>query len=34
LVDSTELAETMPAHRLSRWFSERLHRLYDLANAE
>jgi CRP-like cAMP-binding protein len=34
LADSTELAETMPAHRLSRWFSERLHRLYDLANAE
>jgi small-conductance mechanosensitive channel/CRP-like cAMP-binding protein len=34
LVASTELAETVPAHRLTTWFSERLHRLYDLANAE
>jgi len=34
LVDATELAETVPAHRLTTWFSERLHRLYDLANAE
>jgi small-conductance mechanosensitive channel/CRP-like cAMP-binding protein len=29
LVASTELAETVPAHRLTAWFSERLHRLYD-----
>jgi small-conductance mechanosensitive channel len=34
LVDATELAETVPAHRLTAWFFERLHRLYDLANAE
>src|SRR5262245_20914705 len=34
LVASTELAETVPAHRLTTWFSERLHRLYDLASAE
>jgi small-conductance mechanosensitive channel/CRP-like cAMP-binding protein len=34
LVTSSELAETVPAHRLTAWFSERLHRLYDLANAE
>jgi small-conductance mechanosensitive channel len=34
LVASTELAETMPAHSLTTWFSERLHRLYDLASAE
>jgi small-conductance mechanosensitive channel/CRP-like cAMP-binding protein len=34
LVTSSELAETVPAHRLTTWFSERLHRLYDLANAE
>ena len=33
-VDATELAETVPAHRLTTWFAERLHRLYDLANAE
>jgi len=34
LVASTELAETVPANRLTTWFSERLHRLYDLASAE
>jgi small-conductance mechanosensitive channel/CRP-like cAMP-binding protein len=34
LVASTELTETVPAHRLATWFSERLHRLYDLASAE
>jgi CRP-like cAMP-binding protein len=34
LVASTELAETVPAHRLTAWFSERLRRLYDLASAE
>jgi CRP-like cAMP-binding protein len=31
LVASTELAEAVPTHRLTTWFSERLHRLYDLA---
>src|SRR5262249_26833823 len=34
LVAATELAETVPAHRLTLWFAERLHRLYDLASAE
>ncbi len=34
LVASTELAEAVPATRLTRWFSERLHRLYDMANVE
>jgi len=34
LVATTELAATVPAHRLTTWFAERLHRLYDLANAE
>jgi CRP-like cAMP-binding protein len=34
LVASTELVETVPAHRLTTWFSERLHRLYDAASAE
>jgi small-conductance mechanosensitive channel/CRP-like cAMP-binding protein len=34
LVTSTELADTVPANRLTTWFSERLHRLYDLASAE
>jgi small-conductance mechanosensitive channel/CRP-like cAMP-binding protein len=34
LVASTELAAEMPAHRLTTWFSERLHRLYDLASTE
>jgi CRP-like cAMP-binding protein len=34
LVPATELAETVPAHRLTTWFSERLHRLYDLASME
>jgi CRP-like cAMP-binding protein len=34
LVASTELAETVPANRLTMWFSQRLHRLYDLANVE
>jgi small-conductance mechanosensitive channel len=31
---STELTEGVPANRLTTWFSERLHRLYDLAGAE
>ena len=31
---STELAEEVPAHRLTAWFSERVHRLYDLANTK
>ena len=34
LVASTELADTVPAHRLTTWVSERLHRLYDAASAE
>ena len=34
LVPATELAETVPVHRLTTWFSERLHRLYDLASME
>jgi len=34
LVATTELAESVPAHRLTLWFSERLHRLFDLASAE
>jgi len=31
---SPELDERVPKHRLTNWFSERIHRLYDLANAE
>jgi CRP-like cAMP-binding protein len=34
LVAATELAEAVPAHRLTLWFSERLHRLFDLASVE
>jgi small-conductance mechanosensitive channel/CRP-like cAMP-binding protein len=34
LVSSSELAEEVPANRLTTWFSERLHRLYDVANTE
>jgi small-conductance mechanosensitive channel len=34
LVPSGELPEAMPASRLTTWFSERLHRLYDIASAE
>ena len=34
LTASTELAEEVPANRLTTWFSERLHRLYDIASAE
>ena len=34
LVASTELAEAVPANRLTTWFSQRLHRLYDMANVE
>jgi small-conductance mechanosensitive channel/CRP-like cAMP-binding protein len=33
LTASSELEETVPTHRLTAWFSERLHRLYDVANA-
>jgi small-conductance mechanosensitive channel/CRP-like cAMP-binding protein len=29
-----EIANTVPVHRLTSWFSDRLHRLYDIANAE
>ena len=31
---SAELAEAVRANRLTTWFSERLHRLYDMANVE
>jgi small-conductance mechanosensitive channel/CRP-like cAMP-binding protein len=34
LASSTEFGEAVPAHRLTTWFSERLHRLYDLASVE
>jgi CRP-like cAMP-binding protein len=34
LVASSELAEAVPANRLTTWFSQRLHRLYDMANVE
>ena len=34
LVPSGELTEAVPASGLTIWFSERLHRLYDIASAE
>jgi hypothetical protein len=34
LVASNELAEAVPANRLTTWFSERLHRLYHFASTE
>jgi CRP-like cAMP-binding protein len=34
LAASNELGEAVSANRLTTWFSERLHRLYDLANVE
>lgn len=34
LTASTELAQEVPANRLTTWFSERLHRLYDIASVE
>jgi small-conductance mechanosensitive channel/CRP-like cAMP-binding protein len=34
LVASTELAEEVPKNRLTVWFSERLHQLYDIASAD
>ena len=34
LVASSELDEAVPANRLTTWFSQRLHRLYDMANVE
>jgi small-conductance mechanosensitive channel/CRP-like cAMP-binding protein len=34
LVASDEFAEAVPANRLTTWFSERLHRLYDIASVE
>jgi hypothetical protein len=30
-VASSELVEAVPTNRLTSWFSERLHRLYDVA---
>jgi len=32
LVASSELVEAVPTNRLTSWFSERLHRLYDVAS--
>jgi small-conductance mechanosensitive channel len=34
LASSTELVEQVPKNRLTVWFSERLHHLYDVASAE
>lgn len=34
LVASGELTEAVLASRLTTWFSERLHRLYDIASAD
>ena len=34
LIASAELNRTVPANRVSAWFSERIHRLFDLAGAE
>jgi small-conductance mechanosensitive channel/CRP-like cAMP-binding protein len=34
LVASTELAQAVPTSRLTTWFSERLHRLYDMSSLE
>jgi small-conductance mechanosensitive channel len=34
LIASAELDERVPAHRLTTWFSDRIHKLFDLANAE
>src|SRR6516162_7792476 len=34
LVSSGELTEAVPASRLTTWFSERLHRLYDIASTK
>jgi small-conductance mechanosensitive channel/CRP-like cAMP-binding protein len=34
LIASDELNERVPSHRLTSWFSERIHRLYDIANAK
>jgi CRP-like cAMP-binding protein len=34
LVSSGELTEAVPANRLTSWFSERLHRLYDIASTK
>jgi len=34
LVASSELAQEVPANRLTVWFSERLHRLYDIASTK
>jgi CRP-like cAMP-binding protein len=34
LIASDELNARVPSHRLTSWFSDRIHRLYDIANAE
>jgi hypothetical protein len=34
LVASAEIVEGVPANRLTTWFSDRLHRLYDFTSTE
>jgi hypothetical protein len=34
LIASDELTERVPSHRLTSWFSDRIHRLYDIANVK
>ncbi len=34
LIASDELNERVPSHRLTSWFSDRIHRLYDIANVK
>jgi len=34
LIASSELVEEVPANRLTSWFSDRLHRLYDITSTE
>ena len=34
LIASPDIDKTMPPRRVAAWFSERLHRLFDLANAD
>jgi CRP-like cAMP-binding protein len=34
LTTSAERDDTVPAHRLTSWFSDRIHRLYDTANVK
>jgi CRP-like cAMP-binding protein len=34
LIASADLEERVPTHRLTAWFADRIHKLFDLANAE